>query len=93
MSTGIFIFLAKICNTDVRKPCGKKNAEIQYILGLEFNAYLKKWTRAMKSVNQEERGFIEGYAFLAQNFGTILKVILLKVSSSASVIIISPLTA
>lgn len=47
----------------------------------------------MKSVNQEERGFIEGYAFLAQNFGTILKVILLKVSSSASVIIISPLTA
>lgn len=42
VSTGIFIFLAYICKTDVRKPCGKKNAEIQYILGRELRAYLKK---------------------------------------------------
>lgn len=42
VSTGIFIFLAYICKTEVKKPWGKKNAEIQYILGLSINAFLKK---------------------------------------------------
>jgi hypothetical protein len=44
----------------VRKPCGKKKADIQYILGLSFNACLKNVTLSIKSVNQEENGFIEG---------------------------------
>lgn len=64
----------------MRKPCGKKKADIQYILGLSFNACLKNATLSIKSVNQEENGFIEGYAFFAHDFGTILSFKLLKVS-------------
>jgi len=45
---------------DVKNPWGKKNAEIQNILGFSFKAFLKNLTLSMKSSNQEANGFNDG---------------------------------
>ena len=60
VSTGIFIFLAYICKTEVRNPWGKKNADIQYIFGLSNKAFLKKVDLSIKSTNHEDKGFMDG---------------------------------
>ena len=60
VSTAAFVFLAYICKTDVKKPWGKKNAEIEYIFGFSFTAALKKFILSRRSSNQDANGFIEG---------------------------------
>ena len=49
VSTGSFVFRAYICKTDVKNPCGKKKAEIQYNLGFSMIPCLINLHLSMRS--------------------------------------------
>jgi len=71
VSIGTFYFLAKVCNTDVKNPWGKKNDDNQWAYGHPSTTqFLMNAIRFCKSSNQLANDFNDGYAFLDQLSGT-----------------------